>query len=82
MRLATSGEPIDAAEAYRLGLVHAVVSRSHLIDTARAWAEALAAKPPAALRATKRAVVEGVGLPLADGLALERRLVARAAAEQ
>lgn len=82
MRLATSGEPIDAAEALRLGLVHAVVPRSHLIDTARGWAEAIASMDPAAVRATKRAVVDGAGLPLADGLALERRLVARAAAER
>lgn len=76
MRMATSGEPIDAAEAYRLGLVHAVVPRGRLEVTARAWAARLAAQPQAALRATKRAVVDGLDLPLHEGLALERRLAA------
>ena len=80
--LATTGDPMDAAEAYAAGLVHAVVPHADLEATARAWAERLAAIPPAALRATKRAVVEGLDLPLADGLALERRLGAALAAER
>lgn len=77
--LATSGEPMDAAEALATGLVHAVVPRSELEATARAWADRLAALPPAAVRATKRAVIEGLDLPLAEGLALERRLAASVA---
>ncbi|MBM3140878.1 MAG: enoyl-CoA hydratase/isomerase family protein, partial [Chloroflexi bacterium] len=47
--LATSGEPLDAAEAYERGLVHAVVPREALEPTARAWAGSLAARPPRAL---------------------------------
>ena len=82
VRLAATGEPIDAAEALRLGLVHAVVPREELLATAREWSEALAAMPPASLRATKRAVVEGLDLPLSEGIALERRLATRAAAER
>lgn len=82
VRLAATGEPIDAAEALRLGLVHAVVPHDELLATAREWAEALAAMPPASLRATKRAVVEGLDLTLGEGIALERRLVARAASER
>ena len=77
--LATTGEPIAAAEAYAIGLVHAVVARADLHATARGWAERLAASPPEALRATKRAAVEGLDLPLAVGLALERRLAATVA---
>ena len=76
LRLATSGEPVDAAEALAMGLVHAVVPRSELEATARAWANHLASLPAAAVRATKRAVIEGLALPLREGLALERRLVA------
>jgi enoyl-CoA hydratase/carnithine racemase len=76
MRMAASGEPIDAAEAYRLGLVHMVVPREALQATARAWAARLAVLPQAALRATKRAVVDGLDVPLHEGLALERRLAA------
>ncbi len=76
MRMATSGEPIDAHEAYRLGLVHAVVPRGELETTARAWAARLAALPQSALRATKRAIVDGLDMPLHEGIALERRLAA------
>ncbi|MGE3855815.1 MAG: enoyl-CoA hydratase/isomerase family protein [Dehalococcoidia bacterium] len=76
LELATGGAPIDAAEALARGLVHAVVPRAELEATARAWADRLASMPPAALRATKRAVVEGLDLPISDGLALERRLAA------
>ena len=76
LALAVSGEPVDAGEALAIGLVHAVVPRSALGDTARAWATHLATLPAAAQRATKRAVVEGLDLSLADGLALERRLAA------
>jgi enoyl-CoA hydratase/carnithine racemase len=76
MRMATSGEPIDATEAYRLGIVHAVTDKSALLGMAHDWARALAALKPAAVRATKRAVVDGLDLTLAGGLALERRLAA------
>ena len=78
--MATGGEPVSAAEAYDLGFVHAVVPREDLESTARAWAQRLAEHDPVALRATKRAVTEGLDLTLADGLALERRLAAAAAA--
>lgn len=77
LRMATTGDPIGADEAFDLGLVHAVVPRSKLEETAREWAERLARQDPRALRATKRAVVEGLDMPLAAGLALERRLAHR-----
>ncbi|MFA7249333.1 MAG: enoyl-CoA hydratase/isomerase family protein [Dehalococcoidia bacterium] len=76
LRMAATGEPVDAAEALAIGLVHAVVPRAALDATARAWANRLAALPTAAVRATRRAVIEGLDLPLAEGLALERRLAA------
>jgi len=80
LRMATGGEPVAAAEAYEMGLVHAVVSREELEPTARAWAERLAERDPIVVRHTKRAVIEGLDLPLAQGLALERRLAATVAA--
>jgi len=49
-------------------------------ETAAAWAAQLAALPSAALRATKRAVLDGLDLPLHEGLALERRVAAGVAA--
>jgi enoyl-CoA hydratase/carnithine racemase len=76
LRLATSGEPMTAAEAFEAGLVHAVVARADLESTARAWALRLASFPPTALRAAKRAVIEGIDMPLAHALAFERTLAA------
>jgi enoyl-CoA hydratase/carnithine racemase len=75
LRMVTSGDPLTAAEALDAGLIHAVVPAAALLDTAQTWAERIAARPAKATRAAKRAILEGVDLPLADGLALERRLV-------
>ncbi len=80
LRLATTGDPIDAAEAYEIGLVHAIVPPDRLDAEVREWAERLAARDPRAMRLTKRAVVEGLDRSLADGLALERRLATAALA--
>jgi enoyl-CoA hydratase/carnithine racemase len=80
MRLTLTGDPIDATEALEAGLVHAVVPADEVEAVARDWAERIAALPPAAVRAAKRAVIEGLDLPLAEGLALERRLGAALAA--
>ena len=80
-RLILTGDPMGAARALELGLVHAVVPAAELAEVAGAWAARLAAADPLALRLTKRAVLDGAGLPLSEGVALERRLgaVARAA---
>ncbi|TAJ18545.1 MAG: enoyl-CoA hydratase/isomerase family protein [Dehalococcoidia bacterium] len=75
LRMVTTGDPMTASEAFEAGLVHAVVPGARLLEAARTWAERIAARPPEATRAAKRAILEGIDLPLADGLALERRLV-------
>ncbi|MFN8638281.1 MAG: enoyl-CoA hydratase/isomerase family protein [Dehalococcoidia bacterium] len=74
--LATSGEPFTAQQAFEAGLVHAVVQRRELESTARTWARRLASLPAEAVRATKRAVVEGIDQPLQHALAMERTLAA------
>jgi enoyl-CoA hydratase len=66
-----TGETIDAAEAYRIGLVQRVVPIADLLPEARRIANSIAAKAPLAITATKRAIREGAALPLAEGLALE-----------
>ncbi len=73
-RMLLTGDPMQAERAHELGLLHAIVPRAELRPTAEAWAAQLAAADPTALRAAKRAVLAGVELPLAQGLALERRL--------
>lgn len=48
------GEPFDAQTAFEAGLLNAIVPAEALAETAAKKAHALAAKPPAALRETKR----------------------------
>ena len=80
LRMATTGDPITAERAYQLGFVQRIVPRADLEAAAAEWADLLAARDPAAVRATKRAVVRGLDGSLADGLALEQRLAAATAA--
>lgn len=81
LRMVITGEPIDAQRAYELGLVHAVVAPDELLPEANRVAALLASRDPSAIRAVKHAVVRGLDLTLAEGLALERRLAARQALE-
>jgi enoyl-CoA hydratase len=69
-----SARIIDADEALRIGLVEALLPHDDFVTHALAWAGTIASKPPAAVRAAKRAVLDGLELPLADGLRLEGRL--------
>ena len=80
MHMILTGDPIDAQAALRYGLVQRVVPRQRLYPEAEALAHTLMSRSPLALRLAKRAVLEGLDLPLAEGLALERRLAARALA--
>ena len=79
MRMATTGDSIDAPRAVALGLIDAVVPSDQLIPEVDRIAALLASYEPAALRAVKRAVLDGLDLSLDAGLALERRLAGRVA---
>jgi len=80
MHMILTGDPIDAQAALRYGLVQRVVPQRRLYPEAEALARTLMSRGPLALRLAKRAVLEGLDLPLAEGLALERRLAQRALA--
>jgi enoyl-CoA hydratase/carnithine racemase len=69
------GEPIDAQEAYRIGLVNKVVPLAQLLPTAKQWAETICRKGPVGVRASKEAMIRGYDLSLNEGLTLERELV-------
>jgi enoyl-CoA hydratase len=69
--LCMSGDPIDAAEALRIGLVDRVVPAVDLLDEAKQLARHLAGKPPMALALIKQAVNVGLEGSLAEGLAYE-----------
>jgi 2-(1,2-epoxy-1,2-dihydrophenyl)acetyl-CoA isomerase len=53
------GEPVDAQEALRLGLVNEVVELADLDAVVERWAERLANGPSAAIGLTKHAVYQG-----------------------
>ena len=74
MEMVLTGEPIDAREAHRLGLVSRVVPNELLIEDSLALAAVIAAKPPLAVRLAKEAVNAAYELSLTDALAHERRL--------
>jgi enoyl-CoA hydratase len=69
-----SGRIVDADEALRIGLVEAVFPADGFLEHALAWAATIAQRPAAAVRAAKRAIFDGIRLPLDDGLRLEGRL--------
>ncbi|HEY8491674.1 MAG TPA: enoyl-CoA hydratase-related protein [Dehalococcoidia bacterium] len=78
MELMLFGDPIDAREAHRIGLVNAVVPADQVMPTARAWAERLCERGPLAVRATKQALMEGgLNCLFDDGMRLENRLHAQ-----
>ncbi len=67
-----TGQPIDAAEAYRVGLISEVVAADALMDTAQALAEVIAAKAPLGLRLGKQALNEIEFMPVEQGYAIEQ----------
>jgi len=69
-----SGRVVPADEALRIGLVEAVLPDDGFVTAAVEWAQAIATRPPRAVAAAKRAMVEGNELPLGEGLAVEGRL--------
>jgi enoyl-CoA hydratase len=74
MEMILTGEPIDAREAHRLGLVARVVPNELLVEDALTLAARIAAKSPLALRLAKEAVNAAYEMSLTDALAHERRL--------
>lgn len=74
--LARSARRLSAEEAMTIGLVHRVVERETLFDEAERAARRLARWKPRVAEGVKRAVVEGMDMPLETGLKLERRLAA------
>jgi enoyl-CoA hydratase len=68
-----TGRLVPVEEAHAMGLVNEVVTRGAALQRALEMAEALAGFPQETMLADRRAAIEGLGMPLADGLALESR---------
>jgi enoyl-CoA hydratase len=71
LQLLMTGEMIDAAEAYRIGLVNRVVPAAELMDATRALLAQMIVNGPLALAACIEAVDHGLEASLEDGLLLE-----------
>jgi enoyl-CoA hydratase len=69
-----TGRRVDAEEAERIGLVTSITAPGAHLERALVLADYLASFPQDTMLADRRAAIEGLGLPLADGLALEHRL--------
>lgn len=68
-----TGRPVGAAEALRIGLADRVVAIGDELTSARELGEEIAAHPQATVRSDRAAVYAGLGMPLAQGLAVEGR---------
>ena len=64
LAMTLTGDFIDAAEAYRIGLVHRVVPRDRLYETAQALADRLLQQDPVIVQAAKRVGTPRPGPPL------------------
>ena len=72
LQMMFSGEPVTSEYALSIGLVNEVVAPDELTARAHAFAKLLASRSAPAMAAIKRLVYEGMELPLADALRLER----------
>jgi enoyl-CoA hydratase len=74
LELILTGRPVEAEEAHRIGLVNELVEPGKQLERALELAERIAAFPQETMLADRRAAIEGFGLPLAEGIALEHKL--------
>ena len=66
-----TGDIIDAAEAYRIGLANKVVAPDRLLDTAKELAKKIMSRAPVAVQMCKAAVNEGLDMDQDSGIAYE-----------
>ncbi len=80
MEMATLGEPIDAEEAFRIGLVNRVCAADALMPLAMDICRKWQSKGPVSLMACRDAVLRSADLGVAAGLDYENKLFALAIA--
>lgn len=66
-----TADTIDAAEAYRIGLVNKIAATEELLNTAKAMAKKIMSKGMVAVQLCKAAVNEGMDTDLETGVAYE-----------
>ena len=72
MGMMLTGRPVDAEEAYRLGIAQEVTEPDALLDRALAWADEILQCAPLSVRATKETAYTTLGVPLEE--AMSRRI--------
>ncbi len=70
-QLLLTGEMIDAAEAYRIGLVNKVIAADQLMNEARTMMKTILANGPLAVALCIEAIDRGLQMSLEEGLILE-----------
>ena len=73
MEMILTGDPINAHDAERFGLVTRVVPVELLLEEAKGMARKIAAKPLLAIRHAKEAVLKSFNMGLDNGLEFERK---------
>jgi enoyl-CoA hydratase/carnithine racemase len=73
LQMMLEGRTLSPRDALDFGLVGAVVPPDQVKDAAIRMGQRLATRSPEAIRSLKRSVYEGASLPLARGLAVERK---------
>ncbi len=76
IELTTTGEPITAPEAYRVGLANQVVPAKDLIPACEALARKIISNAPLAVKFALEAINHGMEMTLEEGLFLEANLFA------
>ena len=82
LQIILSGKPIDAQEAYRIGLVNEIVPNTNLIARAEAILNEINANAPVAVRFSIDAVNKALDGSLEEGLRIEAALFAVCAATE
>ncbi|HMG11927.1 MAG TPA: enoyl-CoA hydratase-related protein, partial [Gemmatimonadaceae bacterium] len=71
IQLLITGEMIDAAEAYRIGLVNKVVPAAEIMNAAKEMMKTILANGPLAIALCIEAIERGLEMSLDEGLILE-----------
>ncbi len=79
MDMILTGRIVGSGEALAIGLVNEVVAPGNHLERALEIAEGLAGFPQETMLADRRSALEGSGLPLSEGLAVEAGIGSRAA---
>jgi enoyl-CoA hydratase/carnithine racemase len=82
LQMILTGEPIEAQEAYRIGLVNEIVVAEKLLERAAEILRKIGANAPLAVRFSMEAVNQGLQVSQSEGLVIESALFAVCASSE